>query len=270
MTATLRVGPLTVTGVPDGVGLVADPAVLFSGGRGERSADWASHLPPSGTLEMPVGTFLVRSGERLVLVDAGYGPTRPDPVGGPDLLTTLAGLGVTAGDVTDVVFTHLHVDHVGWASIGGRPTFTRAVHRCHQADRVGLDTGADTPVARALRPVADRIETWAGEETIAPGVDVVPAPGHTPGTSVVVLSARGERAVLLGDVVHHPVQLVDDGWGRMADADPDAARRAVRTVLDELVTEATPVVGSHFPALAFGRVVPDTDRAAAGRRWVIA
>lgn len=273
--SALQIGSIAVAGVPDGIGRVR-PEQLYAAagkspdevGKGGRDSDWEPHrqlLPTGGTIEMPVGCFLVRTSDRLILVDAGYGPNRPARVTGPDLLTSLRRLGVAPQDVTDVVLTHLHVDHIGWLAVNGVATFTNAVYRCHQADWAhfvdgasdenALDRAYRKTAAALLSPLAARFEPWTGDVTVARGVDVVGAPGHTPGSSVVVLSWGTERAMLLGDVVHHPVQLVDEEWERVADVDDELARRTQRLVTAELVDQGMLAVGAHFPGLRFGRVV---------------
>jgi glyoxylase-like metal-dependent hydrolase (beta-lactamase superfamily II) len=282
---TVQVGNLSVVGVPDGIGWVRPDQLYAAGGkapdeigRGGRDADWEPHrefCAPGGQLEMPVGTFLVRAGDRVVLVDAGYGPQPPGTVSGPDLLTNLTTLSVEPAEITDVVLTHLHIDHIGWSAVDGTPTFPAATYRCHRADWTYFVDGAADPdapdrryrefAARTLGPIADRFETWDRDTTLAPGIDIVLAPGHTPGSSMLVLSSGPERAVLLGDVVHHPVQLLDDEWERVVDVDTEHARRTQRRLVREFVAASTPVVGAHFPGLRFGRVTESGGR----RRWAV-
>jgi glyoxylase-like metal-dependent hydrolase (beta-lactamase superfamily II) len=272
----MRVGALDVTAVDDGVGRVT-PAQLYAAGgkerpgKGARDEDWAEHtgfLSSAGQLEMPVGTFLIRAGERVVLVDAGYGPQAPATVSGARLPENLAAEGIGPADVTDVVLTHLHTDHIGWCAVDGVPTFPNATYRCAAADWAYFvagtgDTAFHRFAASTLAPIEDRFDTWAGESTLAPGLDVVPAAGHTPGSATIVLTSQGERAVLLGDVVHHPVQLLDDAWERVVDVDETAARRAQRAIVADLIRDRTPVVGAHFPGLRFGLIVDRDGR----RRW---
>ncbi|HEV8297948.1 MAG TPA: MBL fold metallo-hydrolase [Acidimicrobiales bacterium] len=268
----------------DGVGKVT-PAQLFApelapaGGKGRAAADWVDHaqfLDGDGRLEMPIGALVVVAAERVVLVDGGYGPAVPATVeNGASLLRNLAAAGFTPDDVTDVVFSHLHADHIGWASVDGVATFPRATYRCdardwaHFVDGAADDQASDAAYRRnaydKLTPIAARFETWSSDGPLFGGVDVVHAPGHTPGNNMIVLSAGSERAVFLGDVVHCPVQLLDDEWARIADVDEAIARRTQARIARELEAAGTPVVGAHFPGLRFGRVLFGD----AGRQWVI-
>ncbi|WP_327002603.1 MBL fold metallo-hydrolase [Dactylosporangium sp. NBC_01737] len=270
----MKVGDLDVVGVPDGIGHVRPTELYLAGGKrpeelgkGGRDEDWAEHRDlclPDGRLEMPVGTFLIRTGERVLLVDAGYGPQAPASVSGTRLMDNLASASVGPQDVTDVVLTHLHMDHIGWSAVDGVATFPNAVYRCHTADwRYFVETSGTQDAryrevaAATLAPIADRFTTWSGDETLAPGVDAVVAAGHTPGCTTVVLSSRGERTVLIGDVVHHPVQLLDDAWARVVDVDEQQARDTQVRLVNEFIRDGTPVVGAHFPGLRPGRIVVD-------------
>ncbi len=278
----VSVGALQVFAVDDGIGRVTPAELAAAGGAGPGGdTGWEREehqvfLDASGRLEMPVGAFVVVTGDRIVLVDAGYGPHAPPSVeGAGSLLSHLAESGVEPGDVSDVVFTHLHADHIGWASVDGVAVFPRATYRCDERDWAHFVDGADAVDApdlpyrqtarRLLGPLADRVELWAGDTTLAPGVDTLEAPGHTPGNAIIALSYGPARALLLGDVVHCPAQLLDSDLGRVADVDPILARRTAERIAREVERDATAVVGAHFAGLAFGRLLPAEGR----RRWVI-
>ena len=94
---------------------------------------------------MAFGGFLVRAGDRVVLIDAGVGPDSPSPfMSGGQLLDSLARQQVSPGDITDVIFTHLHFDHVGWAP-AGEAVFPNATYRCDERDGA---TSSSHPRAR--------------------------------------------------------------------------------------------------------------------------
>src|SRR5258708_40291399 len=104
-------------------GVLKAPATAFKGTTDEMWAPHRRFLDPDGMLEFALGGFLVRApGDRLVLVDAGIGARSGPAMGGSgqfhggELLNSLAKHQVRPEDITDVVFTHLHFDHVGWAS----------------------------------------------------------------------------------------------------------------------------------------------------------
>jgi glyoxylase-like metal-dependent hydrolase (beta-lactamase superfamily II) len=281
-------------------------------------ADQHGMINPDGMVESTLGAFLIRTGERMVLVDAGAGqpfaggyspPTIDfadprDPIAGAlrargmeagelaeaaiaDLRLTdiaqgrlpesLAELGVRADAVTDVVFTHLHFDHIGWASAHGRPFFANATFHCAAADLAYFLDGPDeeqfvsslygAPTARErLAPVIDRIETWEADRTLLPGIDVRLAPGHTPGSSVIVVSDGTARALLLGDIVHCPLELMAQDFNLLVDHDQELANRVREAYARELEGSDTIAAAAHFPGLRFGRLLPGE----ATRRWTLA
>ena len=111
-------------------------------------------------------------------------------------------LGVEPSDVTDVILTHLHFDHVGWTTQQGAIVFPNATYRCHSADWQHFIEGdtADDRAIRKLSPVAPRLELFDTDHTVATGIDVRHAPGHTPGSVIVIISSGDDRAMLIGDV----------------------------------------------------------------------
>lgn len=234
----------------------------------DRADAWLPHqqfLTDDGRIELSLGGFLVRSGDRVVLVDAGAGRIDNENYHGGRLLESLSALGVGVDDVTDVVFTHLHFDHVGWATQQGAVVFPRATYRCHAADWEHFVSGPNAEVGsvRKLSPVADRLEPFGDDAPVAPGITVRHAPGHTPGSAIVVVADAEQRALLLGDVVHCPVELMEDDWEAIVDVDPALARRTREALAKELEGTDVPVAAAHFPGLRFGRLLSGTGR----RHW---
>jgi glyoxylase-like metal-dependent hydrolase (beta-lactamase superfamily II) len=271
----MKVGAIDIVPVHDGTGAV--PAnVLYAAGDDE----WLPHrqfLDDSGQVPMEVGGFLIRgAGDSLALVDLGLGPLALG-LGMGHLMDSLAALGVQPSDVTDVLFTHLHLDHIGWAVVDGAPAFPNATYRCASQDwSYFVDPGGAGPSpiapvigspseAGVLGPVPAHAELWA-QRPVLPGIDVAMAPGHTPGSTVIVLSSRGERALLLGDVVHCPVELVDTEWEVIVDVDPELARRTRESLAREYEGTDVPMAAAHFADMRFGRILPGVGT----RRWVFA
>jgi glyoxylase-like metal-dependent hydrolase (beta-lactamase superfamily II) len=225
-----------------------------------------------GAAWLPLGCFLVRSRDRLALVDTGMGPDADElPHGmrivGGQLLTGLRALGVAPADVTDVVCTHLHTDHVGWTfDLEARPVFPNAEIWYGAGDEAHFVRGTGDMREHVRRGFADggRATPVDRDTTIAPGVTAVLSPGHTPGHLCVVLSSGRERALLLGDAVTCPVQLDEPSWHSIGDVDPALAHRTRERLWRELEDPGTVGVGSHFPELRFGRVL-----AGEGRHWSV-
>ena len=171
-------------------------------------------------------------------------------------------------DVTDVLLTHLHYDHTGWLATEGRPTFANASVRCAAADLAWFGdpstTGLSSQVLPArVGPLGDRLSTFAVDGTILPGVDALLAPGHTPGSTMFVISEGEQRVLLIGDVVHCPVELVEEEWAAFGDVDPVLAARTRERVSREL--DGAEVGGAHFPGLTLGRLITTS----VARRWTV-
>ena len=267
----MRVGEMTIEPVVDGVAR-SKPAEAFrwgaapNAGRGQEEADWEPHrdlLDADGMLEMALGGFLVRTDSRLALVDVGIGVFDRGVFKGGAMLDNLRALGVSPDDITDVVFTHLHFDHTGWASVDGAPVFRNATYRCDALDWAHFVPG-DERATRKLSPVEGQLATWDADGPLLPGIDVRRAPGHTPGSTILVLSSGKDRAMLLGDVVHCPVELVDDEWATIGDVDPVMAKQTRIALARELEGSDVPVAAAHFQGLQFGRLLTGESR----RSWV--
>jgi glyoxylase-like metal-dependent hydrolase (beta-lactamase superfamily II) len=260
----MEIGHLRVDPVSDGAGFF-DPGAF----RGTTPEMWANHkqfLTDDGKIELALGGFLIRgAGDRVILVDNGIGPTPPGSrFDGGKLMQSLATYGLKAEDITDMVFSHLHFDHYGWSTQEGVNQFPNATFRCDERDWAHF-VGPDERATKALKPIQDRLETWSGSGTLLPGIDVQAAPGHTPGSTILVLSSGTERGMLLGDVVHCPVELVDDEWGGLGDVDPELAKRTKNALALELEGTNTPVSAAHFPGMRWGRLLPAQGK----RQWMV-
>jgi glyoxylase-like metal-dependent hydrolase (beta-lactamase superfamily II) len=253
----VKIGSIEILPVLDGTGREVAAEVLTRPGVPDAWACHTEYLDADGTLVLPLGGFLVRTGDRTVLVDAGVGTIDNGKYAGGGFLDALHDLGVAPGDVTDVVFTHLHFDHVGWATKSGAIVFPNATYRVHAADWAHFVEAPDAEpgAVRKLTPLAPQLEVFTSDRPLAPGLDARHAPGHTPGSTIYVVSDADERALLLGDVVHSVVELGEPDWEAVFDVDPVAARRMRNAIADEVADTSDLVVGAHFPGLRFGRVV---------------
>ncbi len=261
----MLIGDVEVLPIADGT-FRASPGYFGDHARLEGHEDLFSR---DGKAFLPIGCFLVRTRDHVVLVDAGMGPAMRDDgekrllVGG-QLLLGLRAAGVTPADVHHVVCTHLHADHCGWLfDLDGDPTFPAATVWFGAPDWDHFVLNPDVWMFDHIRHgfrTAGNLRPVSADTTVVPGVDLTMAPGHTPGHLCVVVSSGRRRAILLGDAVVCPVQLDEPTWHSIGDVDPVLARRVRERLFRELSDENTVGAGAHFPELRFGRVLPGEGR----------
>jgi glyoxylase-like metal-dependent hydrolase (beta-lactamase superfamily II) len=208
-------------------------------------------------IHFAIGGFLVRTKERVALVDTGVGTINNGQYAGGRFLESLGELGVSPDQVTDVLFSHLHFDHVGWATKKGTVTFPNATYRAHRRDWEFFMEGPNVAegAQRKLNPLKPRLELFDADVPLIPGIDARLAPGHTPGSTVFIVSSGGARAILLGDAVHSPFELEEREWEALVDVDPQGATLVRNALADEVADTDDIVSCPHFPGLQFGRVV---------------
>ncbi len=205
-----------------------------------------------------------RGGRLTVLVDTGVGNDRdrrmpPLDHLNTDFLDSLQRAGVEADVVDVVVNTHIHSDHVGWnTKRDGNswvPTFPNARYLIPEADyRFFHPDNADArPAARtvfedSILPVdeAGQVELWSDDHQISESLRLRPAPGHTPGSSVLWLDA-GRPAVFVGDLTHSPLQLHRPADPCAFDDDLAAAAVTRKRVLTEATRRRAAVIPAHYP-----------------------
>lgn len=240
------------------------PTTIFPTSTAE---EWARHhrlLTEDGALVMPFGGFIVRgTNDRLILVDAGGGPDYTIPADKGRIVETgllpesLRTAGFVPADITDVVFTHLHLDHIGWASRHDTPFFPNATYWCHQQDwEHFVPATGPAPhklVPPLLEPVREHLQTWTGSTTALAGLELWHTPGHTPGSSIAMVPRGRGQLAIIGDLVHTPAEFAES-WPGLADLEPERGLRVRRQVGARLAALGADVCGPHFPAQLPGRL----------------
>ncbi|MEV0523390.1 MBL fold metallo-hydrolase [Streptomyces sp. NPDC050439] len=229
-------------------------------------------------LRLASHSFAIEVDGLRVLVDTGIGngKQRANPAWDnldSDYLTRLTRAGFAPETVDLVVLTHLHADHVGWNTRADGaswvPTFPNARYLTARSEwdywaGVDMDEPRRQMFRDSVHPIKeagllDLVDVPSGGTDIARGVRLRPTPGHTPGQVAVELRSRGERALITGDCVHHPVQLIHPDLGSCVDIDPAAATRTRRELLSKISGTSTLLLGSHFPPPTAGHVIADGD-----------
>ncbi len=225
-----------------------------------------------------VACYLVRSAGRTILVDTGAGPATTgfsiwcETAG--TLLDRLREAGVREDEVDEVLLSHLHWDHVGWNVLGEgadtRLTFPNARYRVHEADwetfhKPEVQAAAPFPFVEELVTPLERLgalETFSGDLSVTAEVTMLHTPGHTPGSASVLVSSGGEKAVIWGDAMVHPVSVTEPEWAFSFDMEPEKAIASRKMLLDRAEAEGWTACGCHFPDPGYGKIVRIE-----GRRW---
>ena len=273
---SITIGRTRLTHVPDGWAQL-DARHYLPDPSGKDWSELGGYLDAEGYLMCTMGGVLVERDDRAMLIDTGFGSRcvargeHPGaPVGGVDtghIRESLAALGTPAEAIEIVAITHMHGDHVNgifpWAAEGEqRLAFENARH-LFDRDEWGYWSRPDVegelsreqfidPMAR-LMDRGSHAGTFAGGDTIFPGVRAWQTPGHTPGHTSFVVSDGGVEVVVLGDAIHSPAQLTRDDWTFVADSDPLRAQRTRTVVVDEMISRNMIGYAGHFGAAVFGR-----------------
>ncbi len=245
----LRIGDISVTALSDG----------------------HFELPPAAFSPQPEATstqtqlvganaWLIETGNRRMLVDTGSGETLRGkyPQTG-HLPTALAHAGVSPDQITDIIITHMHADHIGGLMQGGISRYPNAMlHLCEvewrywaAPERAQLVAPAQRPLANLIAGLMDqmayRIAVHRPNGDLGSGVWLESAPGHTPGHQVVHVSSGANSLLLLGDVlISGPLQFAQPDIRYVLDDDPDLAA-ATRTVMfDRIMTDGLMFAATHL------------------------
>lgn len=262
----VTIGNVEILSLSDGA-LQFDLCNFFPSISEEQFQPYQDYLTPEHQVRFNLASFLVRSDGHTILVDTGMGPKPADAPDSPwgQLMDDFQTHGVRPEDIDMVVMTHLHRDHVGWnllsSEAGRRPTFLNARYWlsrgdwevCHQPE-----VGARFPNAPdQVWPLEELslMEFMDGEQALTSELTSLPTPGHTPGHMSIMISSQGERALILGDVLHNPAQAQETDWVSRADMDPEQTRITRRALMERLEREGTLVAAGHMPAPGFGKLV---------------
>ena len=265
----LRVGEIDVLVVSDGVLPIPTSTLATNVDQAVRAAWLSDMFLPPDMLDWPLNVLVVRSGDQTILVDSGLGGQFPGFPRAGQFPQRLKAAGIDLESVTDVVLTHMHMDHVGGLLVEGMKDRLRPDLRIHVAAAevkfwMSPDFSHTTmpkPVPDVLRSTAKRfaneyrsqLRLFEEECEVAPGVVVRRTGGHTPGHSVVHLKSGGERLTFAGDAIF-PVGFDHPDWHNGFEHDPEESTRVRIGLLRELAANGGTLVATHLPFPSVGRV----------------
>jgi glyoxylase-like metal-dependent hydrolase (beta-lactamase superfamily II) len=263
----MMLGDLEITVLNDGVADRDINGFVRNAPLADVEAALATSFLPTRSLAIAFNAVVVRTGTKLVLIDAGNGDFGPPATG--RLVANMKAAGLDPSMITTVLISHLHPDHInGLRGKDGALTFDNADIKVPDAewafwmDDVRMDQAPDMMkglfqiTRRVFEPDARFIGKYRDGQELAPGITAIDAAGHAPGHMAFALSSGDARMMLLSDSAHHPALFVrNPDWSNLFDMDPEMARATRRRLLDMAASEKMLIAGYHFPFPASGHVV---------------
>ncbi|MBN9541366.1 MAG: MBL fold metallo-hydrolase [Reyranella sp.] len=276
----VRIGEVDVLVISDGVLPLPTEMLGHNVGAAVR-ATWLNDmfLPPDA-FDWALNVLVVRSGNQTILVDSGLGAD-------PNLNLSRAGklpqrlqaAGIDLASVTDVVLTHMHMDHIGGLLEDDFKEQLRPDLRIHVAAAEvkfwespdfshvhmppGFPDALRSAANRFAKAYSNQLRQFDEEHEVAPGVVVRRTGGHTPGHSVVRIASGGEALTFAGDAIF-AVGFDHPDWYNGFEHDPEESARVRIRLLQELAASGEQLVATHLPFPSVGRVAVDGD----AFRWV--
>ena len=273
--STLTMGAIQIDTLSDGSLVLPGDFILGGMPQDEMAAIVAKYGLPTDQLTPPVNVTLLRDGTNTVLFDVGSGPDFQPTAG--KLTEALDAIGLSPDDITHVLFTHGHPDHL-WGLLDefDEPVFANAEYMIGQTE-FDYWMNPDTPdtigearttfavgAARRLGVIAETVRLLADGEEALPGIMARLTPGHTPGHMAYEI-AGSTPAMVLGDCIgNHHVGFERPEWASGSDQDKDMAAATRVALLDRLAAEKHAIIGYHLPDGGIGRA----EKADAGYRFV--
>lgn len=263
-----RVGGFIMTALSDGMNVRAlDPGFVRNADFAEVEKAVRAVFLPVDRLPVPFNPLLIDTGSDLVLVDTGFADNGPPTAG--QLAGNLAAAGVRHEDVTKVLITHFHGDHIAglrWKNgdlvypnaevLVPEPEWRFWTDEINEAAAPEAAKPHFQHVRRVFGPIANEVRRFDWDQEVLPGITALAAPGHTPGHTILRIESDGEQMLFLADVTNHPALFVrHPDWSAIFDMDADQARQTRRRVLDMAAAEGCLVASYHYPFPAVGRIV---------------
>jgi glyoxylase-like metal-dependent hydrolase (beta-lactamase superfamily II) len=265
----LQIGDLDVLVISDGVLPLPTETMSTNVNPAVRSAWFQEMFLGPDAFDWALNVLVIRSGDQTILVDAGLGGQFPGFPRAGQFPHRLEAAGIDLASITDVIITHMHMDHVGGLLVDDVKSRLRPDIRIHVSSaEVEFWKNPDftkTVMPAAVPPVlrstaqqfaaeyADRLRTFDETHEVAPGVNVRRTGGHTPGHSIVQLASGDDRLIFAGDALF-PVAFDHPDWQNGFEHDPEEATRVRIGLLQDLVATRDLLVATHLPFPSVGRV----------------
>jgi glyoxylase-like metal-dependent hydrolase (beta-lactamase superfamily II) len=232
----MKIGMIDVIALTDGTIGVDFLALLTNTKPGEVESLLAREYVKPTAVEASMNAYLIQLDNKLILIDTGAGELLGPKL--DKLPDSLRSIGIQPEQITDILLTHIHPDHSGGLTVGGRRVFPNATVHVNKLEldywtNKSLGEKAPEPTKTFFKQAdqtvtpyikSGQVKTFDGEGELFPGLRTVAGYGHTPGQTYYVLESNGEKLVFWGDTLHvQDVQFADPSVTVKFDVDPKAA-----------------------------------------------
>ncbi|MBB3610375.1 MBL fold metallo-hydrolase [Rhizobium sp. BK602] len=260
-----KLGTFEVTTISDGIRVGDGPYPTFGANQQPEAVSelMAANFLPADRFANGFTPTLIHTGKDLVLFDTGLGEgARGGGLG--KMRERLQASGYSPDDVTVVVITHFHPDHVGGLTEAGKPSFPKARYVMGKVEHdfwtaperlSGPTAQVATLTKTKVAPLAKDATLIGDGEEVLPGITAMAAHGHTPGHMIFHVESAGKRLVLTADTANHYVaSLQRPDWHVAFDLDKEQAAQSRGKVFDMIAADRVPFIGYHMPYPSLGYV----------------
>jgi glyoxylase-like metal-dependent hydrolase (beta-lactamase superfamily II) len=211
--------------------------------------------------------LLVNTGKKLILLDTGTGGQVASTAGA--FSQNLIAAGIDPKTIDQIVISHFHPDHINGIKtkdnaliFPNAEIMVPAAEWAFWSDDANMRAAPDGlkivfhNVRRIFNDIAKEVTHYEPGKVVAPGVETVAAPGHTPGHTVFAIQSGKDAMMVLSDTTQHPALFArNPEWEPQFDIDGAAAVTTRKKLLDRVAADRMLVTGYHFPFPACGHIV---------------
>ena len=268
---TLSLGSMQIDTISDGHLVLPGDFILGPMPQDQLAPILKQYALDRARLSPECNMTLVRDENRVILFDVGSGPNFQPTAG--KAIEALEALDLSAEDVTHVIFTHAHPDHL-WGLLDDfdDPLFSDATYMMGKTewdywmDPNTVDTIGESRTTfavgaqRRLEAIEDAITWFGDDEEILPGIASRASFGHTPGHMAFEVRSGSESVMIVGDAIgNHHVAFEKPGWSSGSDQDMEQAAKTRLSLLDQITTQKMQLIGFHLPNGGLGRAERTAD-----------
>lgn len=231
-------------------------------------SDWKPYKDyAKKTIDLNVGSFIIKTKSKNILVDTGLGKLDHGilQLEKETLISDMYRSGFSVQDIDIVFMTHLHLDHVGTnmtlTKEGWKPTFPNAKYFVSNKDWKLFSKLINTEnfkyIKEQVNPLIELnlLDKFDEEISLTKEVTTFPTPGHTPGHTSVLISSKNEKAIITGDAIHIPIQSGNIHWSPSPDRDKKLSAKSRDKLISYIEKEQALIAAGHFAFPGFGKII---------------